>query len=519
MKRIYLILLIALGVTISACTIQEIKLNPGGEGSKEVEISISTSGSQTRAPLDGEDTDAGDTNENTIGELDLLVFDQSGYLYRREAYKLNTGVNNYRATLKETDEELTLYLLANCRAILTDWEENGNKGTGDNWSDIHAELVDKNPARLVNSSDFQPLPMSSAVPATVTLSKTTAPTKIQGTISLLRSVSSFDVYVDADSEKTADFDFTDLFVYYAANQGHVGAIAKTPPTNPAQYLVPSAMTTSLHSVEATGVMRATSVKEYATPEGDFKGIAYQMYVYENDNIAITSATKRPTRVIIAGYYKQTGDPASWVKSYYPIDVTYDATGLYRPLIRNWKYEFKVTAVNGPGCGTLVEASTSQNADLNIDIIEWNKDDVEIGATGKYYVSMERKYVTLWRDALAHDELSLTYRYLDGLSNNDFAIDFKTDANGTQVKTGPTTDAGVITTTIENDQFRVIMKQTPGTAGGSVAFEVIALHAYDPAHCTETVVVTYRNLEFEIAISQMDSSEEDWKNGGTIPGDL
>jgi hypothetical protein len=212
---------------------------------------------------------------------------------------------------------------------------------------------------------------------------------------------------------------------------------------------------------------------------------------------------------MAGYYKQTGDREDWVKSYYPIDIVF-STGAYHPVIRNWKYEFKVNAVNGPGVGSLEEAATAVNTDLNLDIIYWNKEDVEIGVTGKYYVTMERKKSILWRDAHSTDQLGLTYRYYDEVTDNDFEIHFLNADNGTQE---------AITEGIQNEYFKVIMTQVAGTGSGSVTFDIEALQDYDADHSEETVVVSYRNLEFQITIVQVDSSEEDWNNGGTIPGEL
>jgi len=258
------------------------------------------------------------------------------------------------------------------------------------------------------------------------------------------------------------------------------------------------------------MLHATAIKNYVLADTkSYKGIAYQLYVYENPAVQTGNNDARPTRVIIAGYYKQTGDPSGWVKSYYPIDIVY-ASGAYRPLIRNWKYEFKVNAVNGGGSGSLEEAAEAAPGDLNVDIIQWNKEDVEIGVTGKYYVTMERKKSLLWRDAGSTDEVGLTYRYYDGVPDNDFTIHFAGDDNGTEE---------AITGGIQNTYFKVVMTQTPGGNGGAVGFAITARKDYTASNSTETVVVNYRNLEFEIAITQVDSSEEDWNNGGEIPGDL
>ncbi len=533
MKRIYLILLISLGVLLSSCAMEELQTGEKA-GEREVEISIATSGSSaTRAPLDGEDTDVGDAdgNEKRIDELDLLVFDEDGkYMYRREAYKLANSADTWRAMLSEYWDEMTIHFLANSRAILMALEAGSDAPVAGSttWTALQTKLIDTNPARLVNTAAYQPLPMWGT--GTVTLDPDLAPNKMTGIIQMLRSVASFDVYVlDGTIEAnkaTKDFTLTDIYAAYAADRGYLAAVATLPATDPVTYTIPAAMGTTAGN---SGQLKATGVKSYTTEQGDFKGIAYQLYVYDNyaNTVPADPTQNRPTRLIVSGYYKQTGDPLGWVKSYYPVDVTFNDTGEYRPVIRNWKYEFMVTSVTGPGKPTLEEALEAQNMDMNINIIQWDKNDVQIGVTGKYYVTMDKRAASLWRNAGARQVLELDYRFIDGLTANDFTFDFKKDEdgenyaydNGDVVLGTPVTVGDVTTTIIRNEWFEVTMMQTPGIAGGDVSFEVKALQDYNADHDEDVVVVKYRNLEFEISINQYDISEEDWQDGGLIPADV
>lgn len=509
MKRYYPILLAALMYAGVSC--QRGDSAPQPDTSKEVEIEISTAPQQsksTRAPLDGQDKDTGDAKERIVNTLDLLVFSAGDeFLYRREAVKLSSDENTFRALLVESEETLTVHLFANCQALLRTWEAGGTR-TGLSWETVHGQLADAQPERLVNSGDFQPLPMWGTLKDKI--SSTSSPTK-WGPVSMLRSVASIDLFVEQNT-KTADFVLTDLFAYFAANKGFVGAIEKSSATPPKQYLVPADMATSLNAVEGTR-MQATGKKQYTVVENSetltYDGIAYQMYIYENEYLNTSNGdAKRPTRAIVAGYYKQTGDPADWEKSYYPVDLVYD-NGQYRPVIRNWKYEFKVTAVNGPGYPSLEEAARGATSDLNVNIISWNKDDVQIGVKGHYYVTMESKEVYLWRYRDDFKKLNLSYEVKDD-DPAQFTIHFKDDSNG---------DETAVTNGIENDWFRVVMNQTPGTGGGTVEFTVTALQDYDKDHCEEFVKVKFRDLEFTVYITQLDSSEEDWDDGGDIPTDL
>ncbi|MDR2911801.1 MAG: FimB/Mfa2 family fimbrial subunit [Alistipes sp.] len=519
-----------MAILLTSCLSDEVPTDREPEP-KEVEISIATSANApaTRAPLDGSMVDAGDANENRIDELDLLVFDSAGkYLYRRQAYKLAGTTNTYRAMLHEYDGEMTIHFLANSRTMLEAWEVGTDKPTAgvSTWATVQPTLIDKNPARLV-AATFVPLPMWGT--GKVTLDTGKAPTKM-GRVDMLRSVASFDLYVldgrVAANRATKNFLLEDIYACYAANEGFIGAVEVTPATDPETYKIPATMKSSLLP-STGGTLRATNERSYTTVEGEFVGIAYQLFAYDNYFATVTGDNdKRPMRLIVAGKYDPAGNPAvNGTTGYYPVDIIHDDTK-YRPVIRNWKYEFMVTSVSGPGLPSLEDARNAQNTDMNINIIQWNKDDVEIGVTGKYYVTMERRAAQLWRKAGASQTLRLDYRFLDNLTTNDFTFDFKKENgaylfdNGPVTKLGPTTTAGVTTTTIRNSRFEVVMTQIPAAAGGGeVSFRITALQDYDSAHHRDAATVKYRNLEFEITIDQIDISEEDWLDGGSIPADI
>jgi hypothetical protein len=344
-----------------------------------------------------------------------------------------------------------------------------------------------------------------------TLSTSHAPTKLP-TIQLLRSVASIDLYVEQNS-RTSDFILTDLYAYYAPDKGYLGAREVTPTTTPVTYMIPAGMTTSLTNVSGEQ-LHAVKVENYTRESKNYKGIAYQLYLYDNKYTSRDGNDSRPTRAIIAGYYKQTGPESGWTKSYYPIDIVY-SDGSYRPVIRNWKYEFKVIGVNGPGSGSLEEAAEAAGVDLNVDIIYWNNEDVEIGVKGHYYVTMERKKASLWRPAGSTDLLGLTYDILDD-GPADFTIDFRDNANGSHTNFNVTNGAG-----IENDYFKVEMIQThdQATNTGSVSFKITALQNYTAGNAMEYVTVRFRDLRFEITIIHLDESDQDWIDGGNIDTNL
>jgi hypothetical protein len=511
MRQLYFILMVAVLVGGSSC-LRDGYGDNRAESSKEVEISISTSGQtpKTRAPLDGLTTDTGSNDERTIATLDLLVFDDSGYLYRREAYKLSTGVDTYRVMLKESSKSLDVYLFANVRDILKTWETTDR--TGLSWSAVQTQLIDTNPARLVGQDEFTPLPMFGSKLGQK-IDPTKAPTK-WGDVNMVRSVASSDLYV-AQTDATANFHLTGLLVWYAADKGYLPGI-EVPETTPKQYVNPADMQTTLNGVvEPTPLMHADGVSNYQILEGEdtntYDGVAYQMYFYGNGALNTTDKAHRPTRIIVAGKYKN--EAGEWEETYYPIDIV-NADGTYRPVVRNWKYEFKVTSVNGPGYDTPQEAAEGAEVNLNVKVIPWDKDDVEIGVKGHYYAAIDTKSVILWRDAGSTQQVNLTYEVLDD-DPVTFDFDFADDTEwGTQVDTPETS-------TIENDYFTVKMTHTPGTGGGTVLFDVTAKQAMAESDKPrlEYLTVKMRDLVFTIDITQLNSSEHDWDDGGDIPSQL
>ncbi len=491
----------------------------GTKGEQEVEIIISTSGqgAHSRAPLDGYDEDAGSDTERVISTLDVLVFDNTGYLYRREAYKVSTGVDTYRVVLQESDKELDVYLFANVSEILQAWDGASDR-TGLPWTTVSTQLVDRDPKRLVSQDEHVPLPMY-GYKLGQRIDTEHAPSR-WGDVQMRRSVASVDLYVEDTQAIRDKFQLTGLLAWYAPDRGYPASMEDAENTTPAQqYLSPEDMATSLNGVVG-GQMHANSVLSYLVEETgangepetkSYTGVAYQIYFYDNPAVSTADGdTKRPTRIIVAGRF-EIGDDV-WQDSYYPLDVVYD-DGAYRPLIRNWKYEFKVVAVRGPGYTTPEAAAEGAPIDLNVEIIPWNKDDVEIGVKGRYYVSMRSKSAILWREQYDAETLDLTYQVLDD-DPVAFTIDFADDTWGAQRDM-------VGGNGIENDYFRVEMTHTPGTGGGSVAFGITALQAMpeneEPRR--EFVTVRMRDLVFTIGITQLDQSEDGWDNGDDLPIDL
>lgn len=493
MRKIYILLLVISFLGFS-CSDNEVR-NVPGSGEREVEIQLAfTKQGATRTPV----PDSGTAAEREIKELDLLVFNSTTgkFEYTREAYKLNSG--DFRATLEEGDETLKVYFLANCRTQINAKKSTWVAGASE-WADLCADLIDTNPARLVSSAIPQPvvLPMCGEYSGKVS----TTQINKWGPILMLRSVASVDLYVE-NNTKNSDFELKALYVYYAPDMGYLPALEDgKDPKNYTKYEAPSAMKTSL-----TDELRASRIGTTALSDGkNYSSIANQMYLYDNDVTESTiSADKKFSRVIMEGYYKQGAiAEGSKVKSYYPIDFAY-SDGKFRPIIRNWKYEFKVSGVNGPGYGSLEEAAKNYPIDLDVEVIDWNREEGEIGVSGHYYVSMARKEAIVAREANSTDEIGMTYNIEDLVPGNEFTLEFKDNSNGTALD---------ITNGIENDYFKVELIHD--TDNSTATLKVTALQNYTAGHNKDVVIVKFRNLKFEVSITQLNSNKEDWEDGGEM----
>ena len=543
MKPFFLFLFTATLCLAASCQ-QEVLISAGGpgRGPTEVEIEISTlsNAGGTRTPADGATglkIEKGDAQESVVNTLDLLVFaENGGFLYHKEAAKIPKSQTSesdlYRASLQPVTGKLDVQFFANCREILETWETTGPSKVGQNWATVYGQLKDLDPKRLVNSETFEYLPMHGSLYGQ-SIETDKAPTR-WGKVDLLRSVASVDLYVEKNVN-TSRFILREMFAWYAANTGLLPGIVDEDNgyvlngINAVRYELPSGMTSSLKALTDTPgdtVLHAKKVEDLITQEATYRAINYQMYLFENYYANTSDPTKRPTRIIVGGRYKLKDAvpatatteeiPAEWVDAYYPIDIVED-NGPYRPLIRNWKYEFLVNSISGRGYDNLEDAADGPTIDLTLNVIYWNKNDVKIGVKGHYYVTMDQKEVRLWRDAGNFKEVDLLYEIRDDYTDAGFELlGFKNALNG---EMRPLEEPGV--TGIENDYFRVVMVKTPGvTAGtGTVLFTVTAKTAYNsqnnPLHYTDAVTVKFRDLTFDIDISQVDGSEEDWGDGGFI----
>lgn len=499
MKKIYALLL-AMSFLGFSCNDKVEGYDPGNSTTSDVELRIMQTASGTRADVVPYPSAAGTEDEKRILTLDLIAFDTSTkeFLYTRPAYP--TAGNTYRATLPSAYPIVDVALLANCPAsYITNLLASSQwAGSAKKWGDFQELLIDNDPQRLVNSDNFQPLPMSRDTLGARRL--LTTGVADWGTAQLLRSVASVDVVMEKNAA-TSKLELTKVHAYYAASKGYIAGIEGVTAL-PQLYKTPTDMETTLNTLVATRVGQTQTGDEPDIVTYD--AVTSQIFMYDNNTVTNTSGNvNKCTRIIIEGYYNQAVEEGTKKPSYYPIFLV--DNGNFRPITRNWKYLLKIDAVYGPGYETITEAAESSPINLNLEIIDWNLADVEVGVSGPYYVSVNKKEAILSRKAGSEDEILLTFK---GEEADSFDINFETDDNGSQTGTGDV---------IANNRFEVTLT----TASGTATLKVKALGAYstNDTENHDILILTYRNLKFEIAIHQLNQHEDDWNDGGNIPADL
>jgi hypothetical protein len=494
MRKIYVLLLAASLLGFSCSDKAE---GNGSESAteREVELRIVQTGSGTRAAAVPYPAAAGTNEEKQILTLNIVAFDAGTkkFAYVRSAYP---GVNGaYRAIVPTEYPTVDIALLANCpNTALQEVLDSSPQY----WEDFRRALVDNNPQRLSHPENFRPLPMASdIIPGKALVSTGIAN---WGTVQLLRSVASVDVLMEKNTA-TSKLELTKVHIYNAANKGYITPIKETG-TTPQQYQTPVGMATALNTLTA---VRIAETQTSTSPVVTYNAVTSQLFMYDNNTLTNHPGNgNKCTRVIVEGYYDQAAVTGAKKPSFYPVFLV-DETNNFRPVIRNNKYVLEVNAVYGPGYETITEAAEGAPIHLNVDVVNWDLADVEVGVSGPYYVSIDKKTAYLERNIGATDEVLLTYK---GEENDTFKINFETTGNGPQVDTADG---------IENNRFGVALKPDSDT----VVMEVKAKGAYSATDSQnhDVVVISYRNLTFKVAVHQLNQHEDDWNNGGDIPTDL
>ena len=207
------------------------------------------------------------------------------------------------------------------------------------------------------------------------------------TINLCRALARIDVglnFVTDNGKLTEqasgipDFKLTEVLVYRTYDKGYVAPVndyAIETPSVPADALRRADSSPLNYSIipDVGGVN--SYIREIYVPEADLPSTP------DNDNIHC---------LVIGGYYKNSS-----VVSYYRLDFATEAEPeqrAYLPILRNHRYVFNITRVNGPGFTSAISAleSTPTVGNVDYDLVAWDAAIHEMETQGKYYFGIDNR---------------------------------------------------------------------------------------------------------------------------------
>lgn len=469
MIRIFLVITALMALFFTSCAKEGSgeEGNGGGvvaDGETEIDISFVTN-APTRASI---------AAESTISTVDVLVFDASGaaaeddalFQYVRYAW-LSTGTT-YRATLKQ-DSDLNIYFAINARAVVDALTATAGVTT---YAEVVEQLVLTSPGTLSVSSG---LPMWGASNG-VTISESNSIQSL-GSIKLLRSVASADLSVTAQN-----FSLQSATVGYGANIGYL-------PYSVNNISVPDAAG-YFHSVAPFVPAAMTTTVQWTQPVTAINEVQNVIYMYENDADE-SSASRTPTRVVLAGYY---GTDNTTKITYYPLAFRDASTNDKLDVKRNSKYNIIVTNVNGEGYDTLGEALTGEEVNMTYEVIPW--DDFEEGdiyIDGTHYISMPSRSATIGKEQGAEAYLIFTTNY----ELTDFSYRFDPDGSWVAYPNSVTSDS----------RFEANIMQD---SEGNKYFHFISLLEYGTDDNPAVLYVRAGRILFTINVEQIRTT---WDLGG------
>lgn len=394
MKKILkLSLVAAFSIALSSCVKESMYGGIDTSTNKETQVILQLktpsefSGAKSRS-LSYED-------ENTIEEIDVLVFDKNNIL---TVVKQGSNVQNtpnsasgsFSVTLMPSglSETSNLVVLANAHTIIG--ARNISTMVGESYSNVIAAIwddIDGAMYPLSTPNSGQTIPMWGETGQLMIA----AGMAIQ-TVQLARSVARIDVGVGAPTRdaltheykwngndkngNAIPFDLTEVYVIQPNKRYAVIPIATGKPTIPA-------------NTQKFTVSESESEFKFTATSGS---IQRNIYVPESDIFIDLSGTPGDARhtermaIVVGGIYNNSGST-----TYYRIDFAKNRTLLN--VLRNHLYQFNIMRVSGAGYADVETAYKSLSMNMTAEILEWDETDMgDIIFDGQYYFSIEKSEV-------------------------------------------------------------------------------------------------------------------------------
>lgn len=519
---------------------------------REVEIRITTgttlAGAKTRAP--------GTEAEENINKVAVLVFDNSNTatpdnhddaLFVRSTYAWKKSSGLYSAIL-EVGDDLDIYFAINAEDVVADGLASSGPNGGaavpgvTTYGEIKEKLImsGNSPSNVgVNGLPMWGYRHNEQIQANQSNSF--------GVVKVLRAVAAADVTVTA-----SNFSFVNLSARNVSSQGYLAynteedvdidfATGDDPNAPQQDYkllkpYVPGGTTTvanlSVNDPSSTVVGGVTHQKMGT------------LYFYENDkDDTAATESKKYTKIVIGGKYDPLPDDpsndAGLATTYYPLafrdrNENQQNTNDRAQLIRNTKFIFTVSNVNGPGFDTPEEAENSEDQNIDYDVIQWDEwDDGDIMTWGSYWLSVaksrnedakgtegEMKYASLYRNKSSDD--LITFNTNTDVNGWTFDLTDKNESHTylyeEEVRKGLRAGETLLAAPrIANAFYEVYVIKGTTTGTGKDAktpgrFVFVALQDY-AERVPSVLTVTSGGIVYDINVRQTNTSPQDWAAGG------
>lgn len=354
-------------------------------------------------------------------------------------------------------------------------------------------------------------------------------------VKLLRSVARVDVRV---MPSASDFDFKELYVYkpndkmafvpsmgnyskanHLVNAPTLVAGVNSAISTPWKYTeiangaispgIPSGSYTPISTIEKTVYIPESNTTFGGGPE------IYSGDVHHTERCAI----------VVGGVYKGS-------MNYYRIDFKRHQLGgepILMDVLRNHKYLFNITSIEGGGESTPDDAYESRSASITTTVLPWNDNNQDIIFDGTSWVSVERKKVYLPHSKNAEESICvrsnvapsswvMSMKYEATPTDREFDSLTKLDRNNfTQSLTSSSSRE------VDGHYFKIIRPEDGASDLHEGYLTIRSLQEnstvknVDYKIYKEILQIKIKRLVFEIEISQYPELDTPWNDGGIIDG--
>lgn len=421
-------------LVLASCVKEHDITTPGGKEETSVRFVVQLPGSSTPS---ASSRAISETDENTVDEIDVLVFMKNGgrYVHTRQGKDITTDNGNSRIktfTVELKQGEYDLVVLANSRTILSSASLDG-KSKSEVLTALATSLPSGGKWPAASSATFKPFPMWGDI-GTATINENTDFTG-NDRVRLTRMVARVDVTIT--DLAAGNFKLTSVDVYNYNTHGSL--VPKTADWDASNPDAPKATAPNVPSASTltVGPLEYNNTEIDVTNNKCFREI--YLFEAENHTDAAHAAQKGLTDrtcLVIGGVWDANGDgdfTNDGDPTYYRVDFS-KGNGVnqqYIDIIRNHWYQFKITKVSGKGHEDSETAYLSEPFNIEAEVLEWND-----GSSGEYHFD-GRNYLSIKPETVFNffkDADSETVRIQTDVPEGWKIIKI-TEADGTTVNSG------------------------------------------------------------------------------------